>query len=299
MPRIELTDLPKNPAASHGSDGWSALLDDSPFDSPEIVFDTTPVISGDLADIYRGSLNGSEVAVKVTRNVGDNDLVEHEAGILAGLYPDGTADEKFYRYLPRLIASIVWEGKRVNIFPWYDGFVSLEDVRRAYPEGLDFRDMVWMFKRLLVGIGFAHTKDIVHGAILPPHVMIFPPNHGAKIVDWSYAVSNASLKNSRVGAMSRTFRPFYAPEILDRQPPTPATDIYMAAKCAVALIGGDVTTLVMPDAVPPEVQGFLRRCIREQPGLRPQNAWDLHDEFAHLLQSLVGPPTFRPFRMPP
>ncbi len=297
MPRIELTDLPSR-STTHGTDGWSALLDDSPFDKPEVWFEDKPEVSGDLTDVYRGMFNDLAVAVKITRDVGDTDLVEHEASVLAELYPEGTNNEKFYRYLPRLIASTRWEGRRVNILPWFEGFISLEDIRRAYPEGIDFRDMVWMFKRLLVGIGFAHTQDIVHGAILPSHVMVHPLDHGAKIIDWSYAIQHASHKNTYIRAMSRPFQAFYASEILDRRPPTPATDIAMAARIAIALVGGDLETGNLPGSVPTGVQLFLQDCILEDPNRRPQNAWDLHESFDKLLLSIVGKPTYRPFRMP-
>ncbi len=299
MPRIELADLPSR-APTRVADAWGAILDDSAFDKPEIFFEdaVAPFCRGDLADIHVGEYNGLKVAVKVTRDIGDNDLVAHEVAILEKLYPPGTPDEKFFRYLPPVILSTRWEDRQVNVFPWLDGYVSLEAIHQAYPAGIDFRDMVWMFKRLLVGIGFAHLRDFVHGSILPSHVMVHPLAHGAKIIDWSYAIENASRKTDRVRAMSRPFQAFYAPEILDRQAPTPATDIFMAAKCAIWLLGGDVSTNVMPDTVPAGIRSFLENCAQEHASMRPQDAWVLHEEFDQLLQQLVGKPSYRPFMMP-
>ncbi len=185
-----------------------------------------------------------------------------------------------------------------------------------------------MFKRLLVGIGFVHTKDVVHGAIIPPHVMVHPIGHGAKIIDWCYAVDlretdpkkaakaaapdpktawsrlvpptlvNPGPGAGRVKAISAGWKEFYAPEILKKEVVSPSTDIYMAAKCAVYLLGGDVKTGQMPASVPAPIQGFIKSCILASPKGRPQDAWDLHEEFDGLLSKLVGKPTYRELSMP-
>ncbi len=48
-----------------------------------------------------------------------------------------------------------------------DGFRSLTEVGTAYPDGVDPRDAAWMWRRLLVGLGFAHRAGVLHGAVLP------------------------------------------------------------------------------------------------------------------------------------
>lgn len=301
MPRIEVADAKIETGAKHSADAWGAILDDFDFEVPEIVFsdDVGPFCNGDLANVHRGSFNGRAVAVKVARDEGNDDIFNHEAEVLRVLYPEGTPDEKFYRLLPRLIFTARHDGRPVHVFPWHEGYITFEAILRAYPSGIDFRDVVWMFKRLLMAIGFAHEKrEIVHGAILPPHVMVHPVEHGAKIVDWSYAVLEVGAKRNRVRAMSERYRAFYAPEILNRQSPTAATDIFMAGKCAIALLGGDVRTNDLPATVPVEIASFFRSCVEEQPSRRPQNAWDLHVTFDKLLERLVGKPSYRLFVMP-
>ena len=290
--------------------------------------------TGDLCDVYSATFteDGKDipVAFKVAQSFEDNDLVEHEAKILKHLYPDDKADEKFYRYLCRLVDSFLMRGdskrtRRVNVLHRLDEYHSVEDVHSRYPV-LDFRDAVWIFKRVLVGIGFVHKQRVVHGAVLPPHIMISPLNHGAKLIDWSYAVDlretdpkatdvvgaadpvNAwsRLMHKKpaadgpgpgcVKAISGPWRDFYAPEILEKRPVTPATDIYMAAKCMVYLVGGDPKTNVMPDTVPAPLRSFLASLLVANQARRPDNAWqDVHDELDGLLRRLVGPPSFRDF----
>ena len=273
---------------------------------------------GDLCDLYFGATNDLKpstheiktalervfeddedvrVVVKTARFINDNDLVANEAHILTHLYPSGAKEEKFYRYLPRLLHSYVREdGRRTNVIPYFPDFVSFADILRVYPDGIDYRDLAWMFKRLLACIGFAHTKGVVHGAVLPPHVLVHPTGHGAKIIDWSYAVVKED-RNS-IKAVCTDWRTYYPPEVFQRQLPTAATDVYMAAQCAVALLGGDVKVWQTPGAVPVELCEFLAPCLKERPSERPQDAWALHEAFDRLLLKLVGKPAYRPFTMP-
>lgn len=237
--------------------------------------------------------------LKVATDVLDNDLVENEAKTLNHLFPPTEKDEKFYRYLPRLVESFQVrtspkEIRQANLLVFLEGYLSLADIFAAYPKGIDFRDFVWMFKRALVGIGFAHQQEVIHGAMLPSHILVHPVGHGAKIIDWSYAVRG----DDRVRAVSRTYADFYPPEVFAKQTPKSTTDIFMIAKCAVALLGGDVKTNAMPDAVPKEIQAFLIDCLHPAASNRPSNAWDLHEEFDKLLLKLVGKPKYRPFTMP-
>jgi len=284
---------------------------------------TDKLASGDICDVYNcvvfNGTNEYPVVFKVVKQSADNDLVENEAKILGRLYPPTAKDEKFYRFLPRVLDSfLVPSQRRVNILPWFNEHRSLAEVLEAFPDGIDFRDMVWMFNRILHGIGFAHTNRIVHGALIPPHVLIHPTDHGAKIIDWSYAVDitpkkakakkgptlydyltdDTFLSNPHVKAISAPYKDFYAPEILAKETPTAATDIYMAAKCAVALVGGNVSTNQMPDSVPKLVRDFLKTCLWSVPSKRPQDAWDAHEEFDGVLKRAIGKRKYRPFPMP-
>lgn len=238
--------------------------------------------------------------LKVVKTPLDNDLVLNETKILPSLFPPGAADEKFYRYFPKMLEHLPVEIEgavhEALVVHRVSGHISLAEILAAFPGGVDFRDMVWMWKRVLVGVGFAHEKGIVHGAVVPPHVIVHPTGHGAKVLDWSYAV-NLKAKEPRVRAMSAKWEKLYAPEIPGRKAVTPATDIYMSAKCALALIGGDIDTNEMPDTVPEPIQQFIKECLDPSPNMRPQNAWDLHEEFDKLLRKVVGKPVYRPFNM--
>jgi serine/threonine protein kinase len=246
--------------------------------------------TGDLADLYACSWDsGGRGLAKITRDPADNDLAENEARVLRAIGSGGDADGRFPRYFPKLIDSFLAgeaERRRVNVLPSFGAHTSLAEVRAAYPSGLDYRDVAWMMKRLLAALGYLHRGGFVHGAILPPHVLVDPIGHGAKIIDLSYA---APL-GERVRAISAPYRASYAPEILAKKPATPATDIYMVAWCARALIGATTA--------PAAVGRFFATCLAESPSRRPDDAWALHDELDQLLRKLVGRPKYRPLAMP-
>jgi hypothetical protein len=275
----------------------------APSSAPQVITTRTRtyrvdrlIARGDLCDLYACSYvtRGTQERglFKIVSRPGDSDLLENEANVLGRLFPSARAEEKFLRYLPRFVDAFVLkdddEGteRRVVVLPHFDEHVSLTEVMEAYPDGLDFRDVVWMFKRLLVVLGFVHRRGLVHGAIVPPHLLVHPVDHGARLIDWCYSVPTGE----RVRALSVAHRDVYAPEITSKQPATAQTDIYMAARCALALMGST--------PVPSALRRFFETCLTTSPARRPDDAWKLHDELEELLRRLVGPPSYRKLAMP-
>ena len=64
---------------------------------------------------------------------------------------------------------------------------TLDDVRAAFPGGLDARHAVWIWRRLLELLGWVHRCGWVHGAASPGHVVVEEREHGAMLVSWSHA----------------------------------------------------------------------------------------------------------------
>lgn len=91
---------------------------------------------------------------------------------------------------------------------------------------------------------------------------------------------------------------FYPPEVFAKRTPSPALDIYMAAKCVVALLGGNVETGAIPDSVPIQIRTFLSASLLESPTKRPKDAWQVHDDFDQLVGRIL-PKKYREFKMPP
>jgi serine/threonine protein kinase len=263
--------------------------------------------SGDLADIYMGTNldTYNDVALKVCRDPRNNDLLENEAKVLGAIFPLAQKEEKKYRYFPKFYDSlkIVDGGKRrqANVMAWLTHFHTLKQVREAFHERLPMEHGVWMFNRIMEALMFLHEKKFVHGALTPEHVVVYasglemdPYNHGAKLIDWSYAVNAGGL----VKAIVPAYEDFYPPEILNKKPATAATDIYMAAKCIIYVLGGDPKTDAMPDHVPAYLTRFLKGCTLKGPKVRPQEVRALYEEFKDHMRKHYGPKKYVRFDMP-
>lgn len=264
--------------------------------------------AGDIADIYKTvkSATGEFFALKVARSHKDNDLLENEAKTLKEVYPKDTAKHSYHLYLPKLVDSFkVDDGARrqANVFEWLHDYYSLERVREAHPK-LPMEHGVWMFNRILEILGYAHKKKIIHGAVLPSHVLVYagerekdPLNHGARLIGWSCSVP----VRQNIRAISPEYEDFYPPEVFDKKPALPATDIYMAAKSIIHALGGTVGKGVdkYPSHLPGYFCRFLTSCTFQSQSKRPQSAWDLHKELTEYMQQHYGRKKYIPFHMPP
>lgn len=266
---------------------------------------------GDLATLYKvgyADATGGEVRalLKIPRSVADNDLMEREAAALARIGRDG--DAEYRAYVPQLVETFrhrdagTGAERRANVLERVRGFRSLTEVEDAYPDGLDARDVAWMWRRLLVALGYAHRAGVLHGAVVPDHVLIHPQQHGLVLVDWCYATVLAPDDGTsgtahggfrpaagHVPAMLDRFAAVYPPEVPGKQPPDTATDIHMATQCMVRLLAADA---------PKPLFRFARGCTLPAQARRPHDAWKLLGELDELLGRLYGPRKFRPFTMP-
>lgn len=267
----------------------------------------TTYASGDMASTYRGrsQVNGQDVAtfIKIARTAADNDLLRVEAKALK-TFAEATQGENYRAFTPQLIDTfLVDSGKRLqaNTITYLDGFCTLEEVRNTFPRGIDPLDMVWVWRRLLAALGFAHDNGVVHGAVLPQNVMIHPDQHGLVLVDWCYSSIRQDESYVPIQAVVTSRRDWYPDEVFDKKAPSPATDIAMAARTMIYLLAGDPIKGNLPVEVPRPLRAFFRGCLHHSQTARPQNAWLLLREFDELLETMgrpYYPRQFRPFTMP-
>jgi serine/threonine protein kinase len=268
------------------------------------------VVTGDLANLHRAwsCKDGKTVMMKVARSHEVNDLLENEHKRLRQLWGKRSDPNRgMVRYLPQVLDSLTLvDGKGVRrkalIMPRLHNWYTLEEVRAAFSvpgRHLRFEHGVWMFNRILEALIRIHDHGIVHGALQPKHIMVYaagkdrdPWNHGAKLIDWCYSTNigtpiTAATKNKE----------FYPPEVSLKKPATPATDIYMAAKSIIYLLGGEATG-ILPVDMPRYLQSFLQGCSMKNQRARPQDAGELYREFKEHMEKWYGPKKYFPFNMP-
>jgi serine/threonine protein kinase len=249
------------------------------------------IASGDIADIYEATSENKDWIVKVSRVQGGFQLMKNEASTLGGLLTAAAAsDPLFTKILPLLAENFPAKDKIQKHVTVYAAAPNHYDLKRIIErhKHLGDRHLVWIMKRLLTAIGFAHMNGVIHGAILPEHVMLDTPDHGIKLVGWGHAVKTGET----IKTISSQYRSWYPREVINKGKASPETDIYMAAKCLVYLAGGDPVANVIPTAVAPGIQRFLRACMLEGQSMRPRDAWTLHDEFSDMANAVFGKPKF-------
>ncbi|MFF5054253.1 serine/threonine protein kinase [Micromonospora sp. NPDC000663] len=246
-----------------------------------------PAHSGDLADLYDV---GDDRLLKLPRRPSDNDLMAREAHALRTIAERG--DPRYLPYVPRLVDEFPHRDtstgaeRRINVLATAPGLHDLTEVRRAYPDGLDARDVAWMWRRLLVALGLAHRAGVVHGAVLPPHVLIEPDAHGVVLIDWCFSAPIGGT----IPAMGPGHQDWYPPEVFQKRPSGPGTDIWMATRCMTWLLNRHA---------PRELLDFAQDCRHRFLADRPDDAWRLLRELDQVLDRLYGPRTFRPFTLTP
>jgi serine/threonine protein kinase len=162
--------------------------------SHSYTVDAVPFVQGATCDFYASVDSNPTVhprdqrlsVLKIPRSPDSNDRVEHEAMVLRRLSAQG--DKRFVSFVPdahELCRHII-DGDELTclVLEPLDGFYTLTEVIGAYPDGIGGRDIAWMWRRLLVAVGFAHEVGIVHTAISPDHIMIHPDEHGLVLVGW-------------------------------------------------------------------------------------------------------------------
>jgi hypothetical protein len=250
--------------------------------------------AGDVADLHlatdESDADGeTRYVLKVARGPEGNAHLDTERRALTTLLR-AAGDSTYRKYLPALVDSFATSDRprqRINVFRWDSAFRTLEQVHEQHP-ALDGRHLAWIFNRLLTALGLCRRRRIVHGAVLPCHVLIDAASHGLRLVGWGRSVP----EGRRLGTVPARYRDWYPVEVRRHRPVGPATDLFLAARCVVYLAGGDPRTDRMPDAVPPPMRRFFKTCLLESPSMRPGDAWALLDDFDRLLRTLYGPPRF-------
>lgn len=74
---------------------------------------------------------------------------------------------------------------------------SLDLVQANYPDGVDARHVVWMWRRILEVLAYAHAAGWSHGRLHPGHLLVQPRDHGILIIGWAGATAAGAASCAR------------------------------------------------------------------------------------------------------
>ncbi|MFA5766500.1 MAG: serine/threonine-protein kinase [Candidatus Paceibacterota bacterium] len=256
--------------------------------SPDFEYHLGPQLgSGEVSKAYLATQkkggDSKPVILKVAHVKEANEYIEKEAKILADMRVQA-GDRKYSEYLAKPIELFTHDELLVAAQQHYDGFYTINDYMAKYPKGVGGRHIAWMFNRTLTILGFAHTINYMHCAVLPTHLLFNNINRGCKLISWA----SSCRMEQKLSVLPLAFKPWYPKlEITKQYPATPSLDIFLAAKTML-----EMCKQHEPGAIPSQLLVFLESCVNPKPLQRPQDAWKLLDEWRHLLKKVYGPPRY-------
>jgi len=286
-----------NAPASHGFGATFSLGTDHWAPGPLLA-------RGDVADVYpavRARWPSERVLVKVLRDPRDLPRFRGEWEILGAIHrSEAPGAARFAGRLPQPAAygecgPGLFAGSHAMVFRWAHGFDrTFEEVRRAFPGGIEPRASVWVWRRILETLAFLHSAGFCHGAVLPAHLLVQDGEHGVLLVGYGCS--------GRLGDALRPFpseqKPFYPADLSALGRLSPALDIAMSARSVAFLLGGTPSG-ELPRAVPPKLATLLHRIGWEGVPANPSfSAWKLREDAGALAAEAYGPPAFCPIPAP-
>lgn len=276
-------------------------------DAPDVIsFDNAHWVleqflaAGESGDVFAGRRARTpteRVIIKLLRPGASASRFENEWARLVALQDsEAPGYETFTAMLPQpvfhgVVTSGSHAGRPASIFRRESGFRhTLAAVVQAYPGGIPPRASIWVWRRILEMLTFIHASGLVHGAVLPPHLLLQENDHGIRFVGFS----RAGRPGDPPPEPPPDFAAWYpAPPA----PLQPALDLLLAARTIAVLLGGDPRADSFPAMVPDALAERIRRQLSSPPD-RPADAWALRQELGLLAGQVFGAPQFNPIVMP-
>jgi LSD1 subclass zinc finger protein len=249
---------------------------------------------GAISDVYladRARWPTERVLLKILRAPEHAPLFDREWDVLESLQRSDTPGADFFTTLiPQpvvrgLVDKGLYQGRHAMAFRWAAGFrVTFEAVRHAYPQGIDPQISIWMWRRILELLAFLHRSGVVHGAVLPPHILVEDGEHGIRLVGYSAA----GASGSPLATICRRFEALYASRQL-----SPRADVMMSARAIAFVLGGHGACGDVPATVPEPLADLVRKTAMDG----AEDAWNVRERVGKVAHVLYGPPSFRPLMM--
>lgn len=248
---------------------------------------------GELATIYEGrrTSDGKRVAVKIAEDSADNDLIQAEVSALRLLRSE---ESRQLKHLPVVLDQLhTRDGRLGTVLELLDG-IDLFKVRERLPGGLPPQHLIWVMRRCLSVLGWAHSRGVLHGNLDPAHILIRASDHNVWLIDWCYAIVNPARTGQGFRCLNEEYSP---PEVAARKPPLPSSDLYSLGKCMFFALAGNPKEKTLPGSILGEpiderLQRFLQFCVMESPIQRVQDAWDSYRYLDRLREQIWGPHRF-------
>ena len=285
-----------NSPAEHGHAAWFSLGESHWTEGPLLA-------RGEISDVYaarRARWPTERAVVKVLREDRERERFDHEWDVLRQLQRSAAPQAAaLLGRLPEPIAhgeaaGAAFAGRRVSIRRWAGGFThTLEAFQHAFPGGIEPRASVWIWRRILEVLAFLHGEGLVHGAILPCHLLVEDGEHGIRLV----GLGCADRPGTSLRTVVERFAAHYPATVTASRRLSIAADVAMSARCMAAVLGGEPAQGSVPSRVPAPLATVLRE-VALSGAAGPDAAWVLRERLGAVAREVFGPPAFCPLEMP-
>lgn len=249
---------------------------------------------GLISSIHRATVTGADSKrqffVKIAKHPKDNDLLEREYRNLMILFrreADPTIEQfcsiqRKYVPKPEGMYYVTGSGgtqRRFLLLSTVAGEAYTLDNLLKMPKfkhGIVRQNMYWIYRRLLMTLVFSHSKKIIHGAVTPNHVLVFPKEHGLVLLDWS---TSTWQDKEHIPVVDPDWKSFYPPETFLKKKTEPNVDLYLATQ----------TMLHCSLDLPKKIDNILQKCITKEPENRPEEVLPFYETFERVMIETDGP----------
>jgi len=236
--------------------------------------------SGEHSEVHLAERMGplpERVIVKLALATTRRGALAAEAEILRSLQASRVeAAACFSQQVPQVIANGVSEAaageeREVMVLRHPSGYWgSLAQALREAPTGIDPRHGVWIWRRVLEVLAFAHDSGWTHGELTPEHWLVHPRDHGVHLVGWSHAAPGADAA-------------------------TMARDLRQSAWTVRALLSGGDARPAYGGRTPSPLVDLLQRSSEDATWCAEVGARGLDQALVAAAHTAFGPPRFIPF----
>jgi serine/threonine protein kinase len=149
---------------------------------------------------------------------------------------------------------------------------SLAAVCSRYPQGLDARHSVWMWRRMLEVLGFVHAQGWCHGDVRPEHALVHSRDHGVRLIGWADAHAGASGHDC-------------------------AQDVQHSARTIRVLLTGALAASGVPRSVPGPLADLLAHASDDTAFCQQHGALGIDTLLKAAALKAFGAPQFVPFEL--
>ncbi len=235
--------------------------------------------TGDLSKVFLARRLGPMPLLATIKLSTSSDAATHyrqEAQALRDLHEGQTGAAS--AYASQRLPIVLWQGavggtggQQALIFRYHPGcWGSLAAVSQRYPQGLDPRHLVWIWRRLLDVLHFVHSQGWSHGDIRPEHALVLPKDHGVRLIGWGTAKANAPVTAQ-------------------------VEDLKRSARVIQVLTGmRQVQPVALSQTVPNLLLELVNRASEDEAFCRAQGAYGLDQLLRATAREVFGPPSFVP-----